>query len=220
MAKRPINEFLSSGEAGNIVISGNMGYTAAADPAFDDMFLRVTNGVTNLYRAPDRDVHWADADTGSIAVTTSPVEILSVTPDQQLVSTDSGYQINGRLDNTQNQTRQVTMTVLFDSVPAATVTIDLDKNQINVPISYTGLIDTPVDAGTVVSVTFEADGTGVNLKGDLVATTIKITKAQSAPVVMSAEVLDSFDWNLLPTSEGEPGTLYIHQANGSLRVSQ
>ncbi len=221
MGLRKMKEYLTSGEVKDILLSGNIGYSAVKDAAYDDMFLRVTNGVTTLYRAKDQDVHWADAETNNVVLTTSPAELLSVTPDQQLVSADSGYKITGRLDNMQNQAKQVTMSVLFDSVPVATVDIDLDKEQINVPISYTGLIDAPVDAGTVISVTFEADGTGVQLRGDLIATTIKITKAQSAPVVMSAAVLESFDWNLLPS--GDPhnaGQLYIHHANSTLRVSQ
>ncbi len=220
MAVINAKDYLESGQANNIILAGNIGYVAAQDPLYDDMFLRVTNGITNLYRAPDRDVHWADAETNNVAITTSPVELLSVTPDQQLVSTDSGYKITGRLDNTQNQTRQVTMSILFDAGQVATVNIDLDKNQTNVPISYTGLIDTPVDAGTVISVTFEASGTGVQLRGDLIATTIKITKAQSAPVVMSVAVLDSFDWNTLPHSDPhDEGKLYVGSGH-RLKVSQ
>ena len=220
MATRNIKEYLESGEANNIILGGNIKFNVVEDPAYDNMFMRVDGGVVSLYRAPDQDVHWTDADTANIAMTTSPVELLSIAPDQELVSADSGYKILGRLDNTVNQIRTVIITILYDAVPQGTVNIELDKEQTNVPISYMGLVQTPVPAGTVISVTFEASGIGVDLRGDAVATSIKVTKAQSAPVVMSVNQLESFDWNQLP--HGNPhvaGQLYIH-GNNTVRVSQ
>jgi len=221
MATRNIKEYLESGEANNIIMAGNIKFNVVEDPAYDNMFMRVDGGVVSLYRAPDQDVHWTDADTANIAMTTSPVELLSIAPDQELVSADSGYKILGRLDNTVNQIRTVIITILYDAVPQGTVNIELDKEQTNVPISYMGLIQTPVPAGTVISVTFEASGIGVDLRGDAVATSIKVTKAQAAPVAMSTGVVQSFDWNELPW--GNPhvaGQLYIQPNNKTVRVSQ
>ncbi len=226
MAVVELNDVLASGDvknivtADNIVVGGNIGYSQIQDPAYDDMFMRVTNGVTTLYRAPDQDVHWKDANLNNLALTTSPSELLSVTPNLELTVDDSGYKITGRLDNTQNQTRQVTLRILYDTVQVSTAIIAMDKLQTNVPISYTGLITDPVSAGTVIAVTFEANASGVQLRGDIVATGLQVTKAQSAPVSMTIEQVGAFDWNQLPFSNPHiAGQLYIGGGD-RIKVSQ
>jgi len=220
MAVKNINEFLSSGQAENIVVSGNIGYSAIQDPSYNGMFLRVENGVTGLYKAPDQDTHWVDTDTTQRTLDTVDTEILSITTNEELTSDNGSYTVSCRLDNTSNQTRSVTIHAEINGAPGEPQVYELAKNEVERSVLVSGAISQTYASGAVINIWFDCDGTGVELRGDILETKLTVTAAKSAPVVMSAEVLDSFDWNLLPTTEGAPGTLYIHQANGSLRVSQ
>ncbi len=219
---RNINDFLVSGEASNIVVNGNIGYASVSDPSFDNMFLRVENGITSLYRAPDQDVHWEDIDTTEFALTTSAQEVLSVTIDQEMTTDDGSFVVSGKVSNSRNQDQTMTIITKDDGVQVGIGTIDLLPEENGKLFAFSGGLSGNIASGSVITVEFYANQAGnLTLNGTAVATKLKLTKAQAAPVVMSAAVLDSFDWNTLPHSDPhEYGQLYIHDANNTIRVSQ
>ncbi len=183
MALRYVAEYLNSGEAIQIGMSETTRYDIAADPQYEDMFLKIgPGGLTTLHRFPDQDVHWIDVDLTDIELTTTSVGILSVTPDLDLLPSDSGYQISGVLDNNSNQEQTVTITV-HDGTSSVTQDIILAKEEMGKVFAYTGLVTNTIVANTTITVAFEnSSNNNVNLRGDIVATKIKVTKAQAAPV--------------------------------------
>ncbi len=215
-----LSEVLNSGDISDIRLSNNLWFEAADVPVAEDMFMRVgLGGGVSLYKAPDQDVHWEDTDNTQQLLDTVATEMLSVTVDQDLTTDNGSWSTSMRLDNTSNQSRTVQLVVTVDGVASAPQDYDLDKGEVDKQILLGGAIGVNINSGSIISVSLDTDGAGVQLRGDLFITRLKVTKAQAAPVTMSVDVLDSFDWNLLPTSEPtESGKLWI-KANGSLRVS-
>ncbi len=218
---RRITEYLASGEADNLVLTGNIGYLAAQDSSYDGMFLRVENGITSLYKAKDQDIHWEDEDATSILLSDTPQEILSITITEDVLSTDGSFVIGGQVTNTHNKDVNLEIIVKDDGVQIATGTITTLKEESNKIFAFSGALEATIASGSVITVEFSGDRANVlTLDGNALATRIKVTKAQAAPVVMSIEEVEKFDWNQL--QNGNPhidGQLYIGN-NNQVKVSQ
>ncbi len=220
MATRSAKEYLGSGEAENLVVSGNVGYLAVQDSAYNGMFLRVENGITGLYKAPDQDTHWEDVDNTQKVLDTVDTEILSITTDEELTADNGSYIVSCRLDNTSNQTRDVTIHAEINGTSGSSTIYGLEKNEIDKSVLISGVIDSTVASGAVINVWFDSSGAGVELRGDILETKLKVTAAKSAPVTMSIEEVSSFDWNQLPSGNTHvDGQLYL-TGNGAVKVSQ
>jgi len=178
-----LTDILNSGDVNTLVLTENMKLVPVEDPLYEDTFLRVgPGGLLSIYRAPDQDVHWTDTDVTEVGLTGTPNSLLSVIPDQGLDSTDGSYAISGMLDNTSNQTVDVTITVLVNAVEEGSRVISMLREETNKVFVFSGTIVNSVSASDVVTVEFESSKNDVSLRGDLQATKIRLTKAQAAPV--------------------------------------
>ena len=193
MGVRNIGDYLASGEAGNLLLSGNIGYLVAQDPSYDGMFMRLQGGVTSLYRAPDQDVHWTDEDSTEVLLTTTANSLLSVTTDMDLTSADGSYRITGIASNSTNQDVTMTVTVKDDGVVIGSRPIDLVKEETTKQFVFSGSLDDPIASGSVLTVEFIASkANAITLNGTNSPTKIDLTKAQAAPVVFDDDAVSAY----------------------------
>ena len=170
-----------------IDIAQNIRFAVANGVEDEGLFLRIgADGWLSTYRAPDQDAHWEDTDNTSIALTTTGNPVLSVTPDQDVLTSDGSYEISGKLDNTTGQEKTVTLAVKDDGVPGETTTIILAKNELGKTFIFSGGVVSTIASGSVMTIEFSANNTGVNLRGDSLVTKLVLTKAQAAPVALSS----------------------------------
>ena len=194
---RNINDVMSSGEVEemettNVIVGGNIGYTQAADPEYNNMFMRVYNGVTTLYKAPDQDVKWSVNDTTNISVGTTEIELLSLVNDGHDVTAENGsFMFYAKVDNDSNFTATLTITFKVDGTPVGSQKVqEVAKKSYGIPISIFGNA-IAIAAGSAISVSIVSDRT-VALRGDLSPTTFTVTEAQAAPVTQTIEVPNDF----------------------------
>jgi len=215
-----LTDILKSGDVDNMVIAENIQFLVTTTNE-EDMFMRIgANGLISLYRAPDQDTHWIDTDNTQRVLDTVDTEILSITTDEELTAENGSYTISCRLDNTSNQTRSVTIHAEINGVPGEDQVYELAKNEVERSVLVSGVITQPYASGAVINVWFDSSGAGVELRGDILETKLKVTAAKSAPVTMSIEEVSAFDWNQLPSRDtGIAGQLYIGR-HDTVRVSQ
>ncbi len=186
---RDIAEYLVSGEADNIVVAGNIGYAAVQDPMYNGMFQRIENGITTLYKVVDQDVHWEDEDTTSVPVTTTSTELLSVTIDQDMLEDDGSFSISGSVDNNSNKALVLDIDIFDDGFNVGYGSVTLLKNETGKLFAFSGGLSGTMLAGSVVTVNFSTSESGaLVLRGDVIATKIKLTKAQAAPVLRNGKI--------------------------------
>ena len=220
MATRLISDYLGSGELDNIALTENIQFLSATE-AHEGMFMRIgTGGLISLYKAPNQDVEWVDTDVTEFGLTTSSQEVLSIVIDQEIIgNTNGSFSISGIVSNSRNQVQTLDITVKDDGVVLGVGHIELSANEASKPFIFSGIIEPTIASGSVITVEFGGSD-NLTLNGTSNATKLQIIKAQAAPVTMSVDVLDGFDWNLLPTSEPtESGKLWV-KSNGSLKESQ
>ncbi len=220
MATRKIAEYMGSGELDNIAITENIQFlvTTASE---EGMFMRIgANGLISLYRAPDQDVHWIDTDTTEFNVTNLEQEVLSVVIDEEIIGDSNGsFSISGIVSNNRNQIQTLDITVKDDGVITGVGHIELAANESAKPFIFSGVITDTIANGSLITVEFGGSDF-LTLNGTSTPTKIEITKAQSAPVVMSVDSLEAFDWNSLPHSDPHiAGQIYIGHRN-QIKISQ
>ena len=216
-----LTDILSSGEINNIVVAGNIGYKAAEGGEYNGMFLRLFNGQTSLYRAPDQDLHWQDNNTTNFVIdeNTTGTPIPDLTVDHEVTVENGSFIFYAQVDNlSSNMDCNITVTFKDGSTIIGTPPmITIDKGDLGRPINIFGSVGTAIPAGH--SITVEVYPTeDIKLRGDISPTTFKITEAQAAPV--TTQGVDSFDWNQLPTSDPHiAGKLWVNSRH-SIKVSQ
>lgn len=220
MATRKISEYMGSGELDNIAITENIQFLLATS-AEEGMFMRLgANGLISLYRAPDQDIHWTDTDNTEFNLTNLEQEILSVIINEEIVGdTNGSFSISGIVSNSRNQIQTLEIIAKDDGVVISVGHIELAANESSKPFIFSGVITDTITSGSVITIDFGGSDF-LTLNGTSTPTKLEITKAQSAPVVMSVNQLESFDWNSLP--HGDPhidGQIYVH-GNNTIRVSQ
>ncbi len=174
--------------------SENIQLEAASDSDYENMFVRVgANGLLNLFRAPNQDEVWTDTDTANVALTTTVNELLSITIDQEVTADDGSFSVSGKLDNTGNSTKTVTIEAFDDGVSVGSQDVPLAKSEIGKVFLFSGALGSSMASGSVVTFEFTGSDTGINLRGDQTTTTAKITKANANPVILS-----SMDTNIVP----------------------
>ena len=180
----PLKEALqTSGEVNGIVIGENIKYEPADLVEAEGMLLRIgSKGLTSLFRVPDQDVHWTDEDTTSFAITTSEQVITSVALTEAVETSNGSYSFSCQLDNTENKERTVTISARDDGVVVASQVYKLKKNEINRYLVFSGGVNSVFADASIIDFTVIADDTGVNVRGDLAATQMRLTKAQVAAV--------------------------------------
>ncbi len=172
-------------EVETINVGDNIRYEAAAVEEAEDMFLRIGfNGLTSLYKAPDQDDHWEDTDTTAFAITGSAQVITAVVPDQDVLTTDGSYNFGCQLDNTANKDTNVTITAVVDGTDINSEVFSIGKSEIGKFVLLSGGIASNISSGVIVSITLEANNTGVLARGDLSATKFELTKA-ATPVIVT-----------------------------------
>jgi len=186
MAIRSISEYLVSGEAHDINISGNIGYLSLSDAEYNGMFLRIENGLTSLYRADNSDVTWTDTDNTVVLLNSSPNQVLDVViidhdvPAEELAT----FLVSGKVSNSKNSAEELYIQVRDDGVPMGSGGIvQLLKNEMNKTFVFSGNIGEDIAQDSVVSVEFSASSANaLTLNGDELMTTIEITLPQAVPV--------------------------------------
>ena len=218
---RTIKDYLASGEVDNIVIDGNIGYPKLQGAEYDNMFLRLAGGQQSLYRAQDQDIHWVDTSNTLVTLTTTEQIILTTLAiDEEILAADKdgSFYLICKLTNTKNTTEDTLINIYDDGVLIGTTTLSLARDEKDKNVSFSGLTESDIASGSVITVGFTGDG--VELQGDVYLTKFQLTKAKAAPVIMGVESLESFDWSRLPHTEpSEPGRPWVNR-RGLLRVSK
>ena len=220
MASRLAADWIGSGELNNIALTENIQFLIATANE-EGMFMRIgANGLISLYRAPDRDVHWEDTDVTEFGLTVADQEVLSVIIDQEIIGNDNGsFSISGIVSNSRNQIQTLDITVKDDGAVVGIGHIELASNESSKPFIFSGITTETIASGSTITVEFGGSD-NLTLNGTSTATKIEITAAQSAPVEMSVNQIESFDWNQLPDGDtGIAGQLYIGR-HDTVRVSQ
>ncbi len=183
MGTKNFNEFAVSGEIDNMVIAEQLGFVSATDPSYDGMFLRLQGGVVYGYRAPDEDTHWTDTDATDILLTTTPVEVLAITVDEDLTPDNGSYAISGQIDNARNQELTVDVTIKDDGVQVGVGNITLQANEKGKNFVFAGSLNNNIASGSVITVEFDGSQSDqLTLKGTVINTKIELTLAGGSPV--------------------------------------
>ncbi len=214
---------LESGDVNDIIMGGNINFASRADPSYNDMFLRLQDGFISLYRADSQDKVWTDTDNASVPLSTTAVEILSITIDGVPVTPNNGsYTLGFSVSNTSNQNVALDTIVKAGGTEVGRQNTVIPSNYSGKIIMLSGVVVSQIDIGTVVTVEFEAASNGnLTINGDDTLSTFEITEAGGLEVSsLSIEQLDTFDWTMLP--DGNPhdeGKLYIGN-NDTIKVSR
>ncbi len=183
---RAAKEYLRSGEAEDIVVSGNIGYKIVQDPQYNGMFQRITNGVTSLYRAKNQDVEWSDTDSTDVAMTTTAAELLSVTTSGYSIGAgdDATFTISGMVTNANAQNQTLYIVVKDDGTQiGSTIEVPMLKQESDKIFAVSRDIGVDIAQDSVITVEFYAStGSGVTLNGTQVNTKINIILPRAAPV--------------------------------------
>ncbi len=197
---RHIQDYFNSGEAKNLILTGNIGYLAVQDSAYNGMFLRVENGITGLYKAPDQDIHWEDIDGTQRELDQADTKILEITTDAELNATNGSYMMMCMLEKSGGGKSKVDIHAEINGSSSSSIQIEIEEKDGPIQAVLNGSIDSTIPAGAVINIWFDCDTPNVNLKGDILETRLKVTAAQSAPVVITVDQVNGFDWNQLPSS--------------------
>lgn len=175
---RQIGEYLASGELKTISTDA-LFFPTAADPSHDGATLQIdTGGRVTAVHVPVADKEWISADVTDIPVTSTPAQLGSVTIDEDIPAGTGAFGLTGRLDNFVNQDRTVFIYARVNGVQVGDpIPINLNKNEVNVPIMASGYITGTVLNGDVISVWADSVATGVSVMGSILATTWKVQKA-------------------------------------------
>ncbi len=183
MATRKLSDVLKSGEIADIRLSNNIWFEQADVVEADGMFMRVgLGGGVSLYKAPDQDVHWEDTDNTSQSLPETSTEVLVVAVNEDVTTEDGSWNISMRFDNTANKDRTVLLNVKVNGTVSSMVSYDLKKHEIDRQVLLGGTLKNNILANDIISVELDASDTGVELRGDLFSTRLKVTKAQAAAV--------------------------------------
>ena len=222
MGTRSIKEYLASGEATNIKVGETLTFAVGEDGSKDKMFLRSNeNGDIIGYIAPDQDIEWVVYDNTDKVIGDTETLLLSLTVDHDISTENGSFAFSCKVKNgSSNKAENITF-VLRDGGGEAIASkmVSIDKGEESFPATFWGKILQNHVAGSEFNIYAYGNNDSI-ARGALTPTAFKIIEAQAAPVTMSVDVLDGFDWNLLPTSEPtESGKLWV-KSNGSLKVSQ
>ena len=96
MAIRSIKEYLESGDVNGITVGDNITMKKTNATVYEDMYWRVgVGGVFALHRVQEADVEWVDTTATQSELSTGYVQVLSVTVDEEVLSTQGSYVISG-----------------------------------------------------------------------------------------------------------------------------
>lgn len=189
-----LQDILKSGnitlvDSNNVIVGDNIQYLQANSEGAEDMFLRIgKNGLTSLYRVPNQDVKWRDSDNVNRALSTTEQEVLTITPNLDVTADDGSYTVVAQFDNTTNQEVNVLCLFYVDDVLVKTNTVALAKSQTGKTVIFSSALSNTISADSECNVRFSASSAGVNLRGDLLNTSIDLVKAEANPVVLTNSV--------------------------------
>jgi len=174
---RDANDYMNSGEVENLKVQETIVYEGFEAAENVGLYLTVgVEGVTTVSRVPGSSAQWEDTDTLSVGLNTTPNALLSVTPDAVLYKDDTSYNIVGKLDNTNVTEETVSIKIIVGGVEKKVHTVVLAGDVTGKVFSVGGSVLDGVDANTLITITFEATNSGINLRGNLTPTTFTLTK--------------------------------------------
>ena len=136
------------------------------------------------YRAIDQDIVLTDSDGTSVAITTTPIQLLSITTTHELTPENGSYLFIGDFANSStSKERVLTVITKADGVEIRRDDFALWKENEHQNIVMSGSIKTTYPIDTVITIELQASADGyITANGDYLATTLKVTAAQAAPV--------------------------------------
>jgi len=163
--------------ADNISVAEDMQYQQADVPEAVGMVLNIApNGLVGLTRIAAPAVTDISTDNRLIAVTSTTTEIVAVTTTAEHTAAESAFEFTCRIDNTVNQTRALIFRLKIDAVENGSTVVNMDKNEINHSVVFSGPLTATHPASTVISMDVDSVATGANIRGDLQASIIKVVK--------------------------------------------
>ena len=189
---RQIGEYLASGEASSVVAENvtaglivvdnlsvveDQQYQQADVPEAEGMVLNIgPNGLVGLTHVAAPGAVDINTDSRLIGITGTQQEVVAVTTSVEHTPEASSYEFSCRLDNTDNQVRTVTIQLFIDAVGSTEVDVQMSQLEVNHNVLISGPVSSTIPASTVLSFSISANNTGVNVRGDIVASKLKLTK--------------------------------------------
>jgi len=201
---RNINEYLASGEAGNIsatnlIAASNLKLTAADTPDAEGMVMVMgSGGLPALEPRPTSNTVDEDINNTEVALVanTESAEIFTVPTTVDFTDTgDSGYKLFATFTNTKNQDRTVTIRIYDDGVEIGTATQTVASESVNEGMLFSGALTVNIATSSVVTVTFQSSGNQVTFNGNTTAGRFQLIKAPPATAIQVDRALN-VDYNL------------------------
>ncbi len=201
---RNINDFLSSGEAGNVSaanvgVSANLQMKSADTPeAVGMVTVMGDGGLFALEPRPTSNTVDEGLNNTEVALVDSveSAAIFTIAASVDFTNTgDSGYKLFATFTNTKNQPRTVTVRIYDDAVEIGSVVQTVAATITNVGMLFSGSLGVNIATDSAVTATFEASGDSVTFNGDVAAGKFQIIKAPPATAIQINEALN-VDYNL------------------------
>ena len=220
-----LKDILANGEIKTIQVGDTIQYSKAKFEEAEGMFMRIgAGGATELYRVPNQDVVLIDEITVSTPINSAWQEYFSITLTHDITPENGTIVFSGDFFNDSSQDRELWVRMMVNGTQVRSDFIfDLWKDNAtdHQQVIMSSTPDATFSAGDVVTLELGADSDGkITMNGNYQPARLKVTLAQVAPVTMSTNDINSFDWNTLP--DGDPhiaGRLYRNQRD-LLKISQ
>jgi hypothetical protein len=181
MAYRDINDYLKSGKVETIVVAENIIYKKAEQA--EGMFMKIgKGGATSLYKAVNRDKEWVAEDTTDYQLTAGLTEVLSMTVDMDILTTDGSYKLAFLATNTNADAQNMLVKVYDDGVQIGDmIVISVAGGASHQLYVLSGELKNDVDSGSNITVNFGGNS-NIVLNGTATPTSFTLVKAEAIPV--------------------------------------
>ena len=194
------------GNQGMLVLDGNIQFVKAASPVIDGMTMTIGNdGLIELQQTGDTAVSWSDSDSTAVTLTTVPAQLLAFTLDQPVAAGEGSYAVSGKIDNTDNKDRDLTINIYRNTTLIRTGVLEIPEKTDLYMFSFTGALETALSVGDEIKVEFAADKDNeLVLRGDVYTTVARVKKVVSTALLVllgnnnSVQTADRYRWNDAP----------------------
>jgi hypothetical protein len=174
----------TDGIVNRLVVSENIKYNVPIEAK--DMFFRMSeDGLTYLHRLKDQNKYWSNFDNRNLVINTSETLVVEVTPDEELNAggeEDSGYIFSMQVNNGSSAQKDfITVIIKAGGTTIASKLYELERGQDGYVIFDSGAITNNYPANTTFSI-YLTSNQHSQCRGDLKDSTIRIGKAEAAPV--------------------------------------
>ncbi len=185
MIKRKLSEILESGEIARIRVSDNIQFDKANNPEIKGMFVRFgEGGLLSGYKAKDQDIHWEDSDTSEAPLSSTEIQLLSVTLTEDLLvaDNDGSYQLSFAVTNIDKKSQDMDIIIKSEGTEVDRRTISVAAEASIQTYVLAGSPKSDWSSGSTISISFNGSAK-LTINGGSLPTKIVITKAQAAPIV-------------------------------------